>query len=98
MGVLTVELGVPYTGWPVRAGLDYEFGLGLVSDELREEILVWAQSFNLHHDEERGWASTSDALAHELRGRVLRDRLQAELGDGYQVRLTPSRTDAAEDE
>jgi len=29
MNVEIVELGIPYTGWPVRAKGNYEFGLSL---------------------------------------------------------------------
>lgn len=90
MGVLIVELGVPYTGWPVRAGGDYEFGLEdqRIGRDLRDRILDWARTFNRHFDEEHGWVSPAAAAAHRHIGRRLRDELQEALGDQYDVRIT----------
>ena len=83
---MEVELGVPFTGWPVRCGIDYEFAMEVVSDSLRDDLLEWARLFNRNVDDS-GWSSDEARSMHERQGLVLRDRLQAELGDGYRVTL-----------
>lgn len=85
---LIVELGVPYTGWPVRAGGDYSFGLDTLSDQLIEDIESWAKEFNREFSETTGWPSDSARDRHHLRGNALAARVQAELGDKYDVRMT----------
>ncbi|MDR6867429.1 hypothetical protein J2Y69_002032 [Microbacterium resistens] len=84
-----VELGIPYTGWPVRAGGDYEFGLDRLDSVLVEEILAWAREFNREFDEEFGWSSPDVREAHLLEGERLRRRVQEALGDAYTVMLDP---------
>jgi len=84
---LAVELGVPYTGWPVRLGNDYDFAIDIVSEDLREEILDWARDFNLQFDEVDGWMSAEAAAAHKRRGQELKEKLQGQLGSGYSVTL-----------
>lgn len=87
MGAVSVELGVPYTGWPVRSGADYEFGLDRLSSELIAEIEAWAREFNAQFDDERGWTSPVAELMHLREGRELVDKLRGELGDGFSVKL-----------
>lgn len=84
--MIRVELGVPYTGWPVRSGNDYEFALATVSTSLREDVLAWARAFSSRIDDS-GWISAEAHAAHEREGRVLRQRLQRELGPAYRVVL-----------
>lgn len=88
MGILTVELGVPYTGWPVRAGSDYEFGIDLVSLQLRERLESWARDFNAHFSED-GWDSSMAQRVHAAEGVELKRLLQSELGSRYVVELNP---------
>lgn len=89
MAVLSeVELGIPFTGWPVRSGTDYEFALEVVSVSLRDDLLSWAQVFNENVDD-LGWRSEVMRAQHREEGERLRARLQAELGHEYLVTLSP---------
>jgi hypothetical protein len=90
MGMRTrVDVGVPYTGWPVRCDGDYEFGLdGLLSEALVKDLLEWARSFNREFSETGGWRTYEAEYNHYEKGRQLRDLVQKELGDAYDVVLT----------
>lgn len=87
MGVI-VELGVPYTGWPVRSEGDYAFGLDRLSADLIASIEAWAREFNHLFDHEHGWRSREDEQRHRKTGEQLAQRLQKELGAGWTVKLT----------
>lgn len=87
MGVLEVELGIPYTGWPLRLNDDYEFGLDIVSSALRDQLVSWAADFNEHFDEGAGWSSEGARLAHAKAGEDLRSLLQSDLGPNFRVVL-----------
>ncbi|MGI6877423.1 hypothetical protein [Microbacterium sp. gxy059] len=83
-----VEIGVSYTGWPVRARGDYAFGLDVLSEDLVADCLSWVRWFNRAFSPEDGWVSAQTERSHFARGRELRDRLQRELGAAYVVELT----------
>ena len=87
MGVLTVELGVPYAGWPIRCADDYEFGLRSLPSELRTRIQAWAREFNEFFDEERGWRSDKARRTHFEEALALQGEVQRKLGSGYRVVL-----------
>lgn len=87
MGILTVELGVPYAGWPVRCGADYEFGSNILSEDLRQRIEVWAREFNEQFDESTGWRSEARRREHFATGVVLKHDIERDLGSGYRVIL-----------
>ncbi|MGW9112136.1 hypothetical protein [Microbacterium sp. NPDC055683] len=88
MAVVIVELGIPYTGWPMRVGTDYEFGTGIVSPDLARDLEEWARKFNVEFDEEKGWSSPALQAAHARSGQELRERVQQELGPNYCVVLS----------
>lgn len=89
MGVTKVELGLPYTGWSVRAGNDYAFARDLVSAALEQRITAWAWEFSTNFDEEAGWRSEELRLAHLSEGLLLQRGLQDVLGAEYEVVLDP---------
>lgn len=84
---MKVELGIPYTGWPVRAGNRYDFGLDLFSDRLIEDLEEWARHFNRFFDDENGWRSKEAKVSHRRQGELLAARIADELGEGYDVVL-----------
>jgi len=84
-----VELGVPYTGWPLRAGPDYEFGQQTLSPALKEALVGWAAEFNREFDDETGWSSDETRRTHQETGERLRDEIQDLLGDSFAVTLNP---------
>jgi hypothetical protein len=85
---MIVEVGVPYAGWPIRAGDIYDFGIadGLLSSTLQEHALRWARFFNVHFDEASGWDSERSAADYALEGHRLIVEVERELGPGYEVR------------
>jgi len=87
MGVLGVELGIPYTGWPLRQGTDYAFGQDRLDSELADRLVRWAKDFNFNFDEEKGWSSPEAREQHAVEGLALRDEVQAQLGPKYRVYL-----------
>lgn len=89
MGVLTVELGVPYSGWPMRLGADYGFGIDVVSRDLARRLEDWAKEFNACFDEELGWTTPARQAAHAGLGLQLQRLVQEELGPQYRVVLNP---------
>lgn len=89
MAVLTVELGIPYSGWPLRLGGDYAFGTDLVGSEIAAKLEAWARHFNAHFDAETGWDSPGSRAAHLREGVELRRTLEEQLGPDYRVVLDP---------
>lgn len=87
MNVEVVELGIPYTGWPVRWNGNYEFGLSFLSSELIEQISEWAGNFNRSFDEEVGWSSEALRQEHLAEGLRLQGMLQTAVGESYRVEL-----------
>lgn len=86
MGMI-VDVGVPYTGWPVRKGTDYAFGSDFFSDQLIKDLEAWARSFNHLFDETTGWPSNDLRKRHHEQGEVLAERVRDELGPGYEVQM-----------
>jgi len=82
-----VELGIPYTGWPIRSHHDYAFGQDLLSLDLRRRIEDWAKFFNMHFDDEEGWDSSANLRVYSSTGGQLQRAVQAELGAGFLVEL-----------
>ncbi|MCD1269308.1 hypothetical protein B5M43_010740 [Microbacterium sp. MEC084] len=89
MGILTVDLGVPYSGWPLRLGGDYQFGIGQLDPKLVRELQDWAAEFNANFDEEFGWSSPSQREEHARIGFELLQKVQDQLGSDYDVVLDP---------
>ncbi|GAA3204394.1 hypothetical protein [Microbacterium terregens] len=87
MNVALVELGIPYTGWPVRSDGNYEFGLTFLSSQLIDRISEWARGFSRGFNEEAGWSSEALREEHLAEGLRLRDVLQEALGESYRVEL-----------
>lgn len=87
MAVLTVELGVPYSGWPLRLADDYEFGLDTLGPELAKRLQDWAKDFNANFDEEVGWSSEEARAAHAAEGLKLKKLVAERLGPSYRVEL-----------
>lgn len=89
MGIMNVELGIPFTGWPLRLGMDYEFGLDILDADLVDRIIHWARDFNREFDEETGWSSEEARERHRAEGAALREKVQQQLGPQYEVSLNP---------
>ncbi|TFV82456.1 hypothetical protein E4V99_16305 [Microbacterium sp. dk485] len=89
MTIRSVELGIPYTGWPVRSDGDYEFGLTFLDPALVEQIMEWAKEFNREFDDETGWRSEKARTEHLAEGRRLQAALQHEVGNTFRVELDP---------
>ncbi len=87
MAILTVELGVPYSGWPMRLGDDYEFGLNLLEPQLVARIQDWARDFSFNFDEESGWSSDDARAAHAAEGIKLQSLVAERLGPNYHIEL-----------
>lgn len=87
----SVEVGIPYSGWPVRHDTDYEFGMHSpkLSTDLTEQLLEWARFFNLNYDEELGWSSKAAKQRYVTVGEALVERIRGELGPGYVVKRVP---------
>jgi len=84
---MIVEVGVPYTGWPVRRGIDYAFGSDFFSDQLIKDLEIWARDFNRLFNEIAGWPSEELRKRHHEQGEALAERVRAELGPGYDVQM-----------
>ncbi|QPZ37588.1 hypothetical protein [Paramicrobacterium chengjingii] len=86
-----VEVGIPYTGWPVRKDSDYEFGLTThkLSNELVRQLLEWARFFNYTYDDENGWPSEEAKNYYVSTGEALTKRVRQELGPDFTVQRVP---------
>jgi hypothetical protein len=89
MRVIEVELGVPFTGWPLRGGSDYEFGLRDLPSAVVEDLRRWAAEFNREFGEAEGWSSEASRHTHRVEGERLRTVVQELLGNSYNVVLNP---------
>ncbi|CAN5453030.1 hypothetical protein BH10ACT5_BH10ACT5_09830 [soil metagenome] len=89
MTTRSVELGIPYTGWPLRSDGDYEFGLTFLDPALIEQIMEWAKEFNREFDDETGWQSETVRARHLAEGRRLQGAIQDEVGNAFRVQLDP---------
>lgn len=66
------------------ASADTPTGLPL-SEGLLAELVAWARVFDEHFTWDSGWDDEEIATQHRAAALVLRDQVQAELGDDFEV-------------
>lgn len=58
-----------------------------LSEDTKLALQAWNTQFRRGAVAEEGWKSEAERVAHLHTGRLLRDRIQAELGPDYEVIL-----------